>query len=427
MRKITFRGIIFIILLMLNITSHAQDDLIQGVTIHEDEAADGYIFFAPITSQTAYLIDYHGNVIREWVSEHSIFAAYSLGDGTVLMATRSGQGGGGTGHIEQRDWENNLIWEFDYPDLHHDIEVLPNGNLLMLAWERFPRDEILAMGLNPENLADQGTTNNRSEDYDGLFLDSIIEVNPSTNEIVWRWSVSDHLVQDYDSNAPNYGKVADFPRRINLNYSNQRLPFDRVHLNSLDYNVEHEQIAVVAHYYSEIWIIDHSLSTEETATEAGDLLYRFGNPQTYGQGTLVEQRLYLPHDAHWVNTSQMIVFNNGRRNLRPFSTIDRLILPEPQNYISDEGFAPTELQLLYSSEPPEDFFAMSLSGAELLPENHLLITDGPAGRIFEVDANGEIVWEYLQPFYQIPDTDSRAPIFKAHYFSADGIEFMNND
>lgn len=423
-----FRGMIILLsLLILVIAVRAQDELKYGVIVHEDTALDGYIFFAPISSQTAYLIDHDGRVIHRWTTDYHIFTAYLLPNGNVLMASTYDLGGGATGHIEERDWENNLVWEFDYPDLHHDMEMMPNGNILMLAWERFPKDEILARGLDPAKLPQKDPNLGVIVDYDGLFLDSVIEVNPATNEVVWRWAVSDHLVQDYDPNAPHYGKPSDFPRRIDLNYSWRRLPLDHIHLNSVSYNAERDQIVIVSHYYSEIWVIDHSLSTEEAATEAGDLLYRFGNPQTYEQGTEADRHLYLPHDAYWVNANQMMIFNNGQRNTRPFSTVEMLSLPETEHYLSADGFAATDVQVLYPTEPRPDFFARALSNAQLLPEEHMLISNGTDGRIFEVDANGKIVWDYLSPAYASSDPSTHLSVFRAYYYPKDYPAFAGKD
>ena len=50
------------------------------------------------------------------------------------------QNGGVGGQVEIYNWDGDLLWEYilsdnDYQH-HHDIEPLPNGNILVLAWER---------------------------------------------------------------------------------------------------------------------------------------------------------------------------------------------------------------------------------------------------------------------------------------------------
>ena len=50
------------------------------------------------------------------------------------------QNGGVGGEVEIYNWDGDLLWEYQVSDNtyqhHHDIEPLPNGNILILAWER---------------------------------------------------------------------------------------------------------------------------------------------------------------------------------------------------------------------------------------------------------------------------------------------------
>ena len=52
--------------------------------------------------------------------------------------------------------------------------------------------------------------------------------------------------------------------------------------------------------WCEFYIIDHGTTSEEAAGPAGDLLYRWGNPQTYGRGDDEDKVFYQQHDAHWI-------------------------------------------------------------------------------------------------------------------------------
>jgi hypothetical protein len=46
------------------------------------------------------------------------------------------------------------------------------------------------------------------------------------------------------------------------------------------------------------------------------------------------------------------------------------------------------------------FFSDYVSSAQRLPNGNTLIDEGAVGRLFEVTPDGEIVWEYISPFYQ---------------------------
>ncbi|MEM8909718.1 MAG: aryl-sulfate sulfotransferase, partial [Bacteroidota bacterium] len=186
------------------------------------------------------------------------------------------------------------------------------------------------------------------------------------------------------------------------------------HLNSIDYNAELDQIMLSSREFNEIWIIDHSTTTEEAAGhtggnsgKGGDLLYRWGNPQLYGQGTEADQTLFGQHDAHWVaadrpDAGKILLFNNGLgRPEGNFSTID--LLEPPINgggqYLKEPGiaFGPTTLAWQYQANPPTSFYEQRVSGAQQQPNGNMLICAGRGGQFFEVTPVGKTVWEYINP------------------------------
>ena len=137
--------IIYILLFIISLTSSlsAQEQTV-GVFVYEENVYDGYTLFSP--SKQTYLIDNCGNVINQWTSQYRPgLAVYLLEDGLLLRTNRVNNndvfsGGGIGGALEKLDWSSNVIWSYSYNSVnyhqHHDIEVLPNGNILILAWER---------------------------------------------------------------------------------------------------------------------------------------------------------------------------------------------------------------------------------------------------------------------------------------------------
>ena len=91
-------------------------------------------------------------------------------------------------------------WHFDYNQpnqylQHHDIEPLPNGNILLIAWDYKTDAEAVAAGRDP-NMISGGQ----------LLSDSVVEVQPTgpnSGTIVWAWYAFDHLVQDFDPVMPS--------------------------------------------------------------------------------------------------------------------------------------------------------------------------------------------------------------------------------
>jgi len=375
---------------------------------------DGQILFAPMWGTTTYLIDHDGTVNHTWSS--SYFPGVSvwwLGDGIILRSIRVGVGpgsGGAGGGVQKVQWDGTLLWDFRYNTdgylSHHDLKSLPNGNVLLIAWETKTRNEAIAAGRNPSYISNNG-----------FMPDHIIEVQPTgptSGDIVWEWHVWDHLIQDYDPSKDNYGVVEDHPELVDVNYASSHRS-DWMHTNSIDYNEEFDQIMISVPNFNEIWIIDHSTTTEEAAGhnggnsgKGGDILYRWGNPHAYRAGITSDQKFFSQHDASWIKEGcpgegNILVFNNGQN--RPgsdYSSVDEIIPPvnEYGEYYIEPGsaFGPDDPIWIYTSDPPSSFFAHHLCGAQRLPDGNTLICDGEGGEIFEVTPEGDDVWQYTNPY-----------------------------
>ncbi|MCD4687232.1 MAG: aryl-sulfate sulfotransferase [Anaerolineae bacterium] len=407
-----------------------------GPTVYSAAAFEGYTLFTPLSSTTTYLID-NAQLIHTWESSYRPGnAVYLLENGHLLRTgTVNSQvftTGGIGGVVEEYTWEGALVWRYEYATptahLHHDIERLPNGNLLMIAWEYIAVEDVLAAGRNPDLLpvpnnqapGAPGQTTNANDQ--GLWADHIIEVDPTTSTIVWEWHVWDHLVQDYDATLPTYGDPAAYPQLIDLNYIAGRVINDWNHSNAIDYNPDLDQIMLSVHSFSEIWIIDHSTTTAEAAGSRGDLLYRWGNPAAYG--TSGAQQLYVQHDTQWIapglpGAGNILIFNNGSRQQRPYSTVEEITPPlnADGSYTlnADGAYGPAAPSWTYTG----DFYAQNISGAQRLPNGNTLICDCPHGTFYEVTPAGSIVWQYVNPIATQRQDKSANEVFRAERYAPD--------
>ena len=430
-----------------------------GVVFCDEGASEGYTLFSPIPSNTTYLIDHEGRLVHTWASpgEHRpALSAYLLPDGDLLRtaniaasAVGNFSGGGTGGKLERISWDGELEWSWEYSSetfiSHHDVEPMPNGNILMIAWEERTEAEALQAGRNPEIASDSpGGQNN-------IWPDHIIEVEPVGNDsanIVWRWHAWDHLIQDYDPSKDNYGVVADHPERININYAggsgNAAGRADWMHCNGIDYNPVLDQIAISCRSMHEIYIIDHSTTTEEAAGstggnsgKGGDLLYRWGNPQVYHHGLSSNQQLFGQHDVNWIPeghpyAGSLSLFNNGNGRYPSYSSVEILSLQtnEAGNYTlqSNGTYGPNAPN--WSWNLGEAMYSGSISGVDMLPNGNMVVTHGTKGTLFEVDSNGEVVWTYINPVGPDGSYNQSEPVpagqragttanavFKAHHIS----------
>ena len=247
-----------------------------GLIQCNDNLSAGYTLFSPMSTTTSYLIDHDGREVHHWVSpggHRPGMSAYLLDDGSLLRASNIAQtavgnfsGGGTAGKVERISWEGDLLWSFEYSSTdyisHHDIEPMPNGNILMIAWEAKTEQEGLQAGRNPAIASDAPGGSN------GVWPDKIVEIQPNGTtggDVVWSWHAWDHLVQDYDPSKDNYGVVADHPELLDINFVDaagaQAGKADWMHCNGIDYNPILDQIALSCKNMNEIYIIDHSTTT----------------------------------------------------------------------------------------------------------------------------------------------------------------------
>lgn len=420
-----------------------------GLITNEPQAFQGYNLMSPLNSSRTYLFDMDGRVVRTWDSDCSpALCPYLLPNGHILRggsigveAQVFGPGPGVGGRVQEFTWEGESVWDFHFFNArqlpHHDLTPLPNGNVLMIVWDRKTADEALAAGRRPELTGDSH-----------LLVDSLLEIKPTgktSGEIVWQWHLWDHVVQDFDKTKPNYGNVAEHPELVNLNYGEDALaPIaatkdgadklksvgyiganttagrparanpDWTHCNGLAYNPDLDQIIISVHAFSEFWIVDHSTTTAEAAShkggrsgKGGDLLYRWGNPRAYRAGKKEDQTLFAQHNAHWIGKGlpgegHVLVFNNGTGRLDgSYSSVDEIVLPVDAKghyaYETGKPYGPDKATWSYTAPKKTDFYSFFISGAQRLPSGDTLICSGANGTIFEVTPEKEVVWKYVNP------------------------------
>ena len=385
--------------------------------------------------------------------------------------------GGLGGRIQELDWNGDVLWDFRWDSeaglSHHDIEILPNGNILLIAWDRTTRDAALAAGRDPELLA--------GDEFWSCGVYEIKPTYPEGGDVVWSWHTMDHLVQARDESLPNYGVPSLFPHRVDINGDFDDQPMsdeeeqeekdamaaigygggaddagetteaedreaaerkartkdaDWMHTNAIDYHAGLDQIVLSVRRFDEVWIIDHGITTEEAKGPKGDLLYRWGNPYAYGMGEWSQRSLFGQHHVQWIpegmlGAGNLILFNNGAKD-RQFSTIEEFWPPlrSDGTYAREEGkpWGPTETEWTYGSDDPEEFSSRFISGVQRLASGNTLVCSGAQGWVFELTPKGDIVWDWKNPYGARPDekeddmADFPSAIFRAERFAADSPE-----
>src|SRR5918996_72291 len=340
----------------------------------------GYTLTSNVRGYYANLIDMHGLVCHRWYSSEGIEYAYLLPNSNLLVRTNSPQDAGGAERIGgssaailELDWESNVVWAYRNPLLHHDYERLPNGNTLVLLWERMPAE--LAARVKGGLISDN--------DPAQMFGDVVKEITPDGRE-VYTWKSWEHLSVEEDIICP---------------LEERR---EWTHGNCL--NVTSEGDLLVSYRLTDtVGIVDKA---------TGEFRWKWGPREIYHQ-----------HHPTWLPNGRVLLFDNGTH--RPRSTYSRVVEVDPNT---------NQIEWEYLGQPPISFYSTNISSAERLPNGNTLICEGAPGRIFEVTPNQEIVWEYINPFFAAGGRvaggspgDQTNSVFRAHRYGPEHPALQGKD
>jgi hypothetical protein len=376
----------------------------SNITVYnQDQLTDDYVLISPFRGNSTFLMDRLGTVLQRWSSAESTLMGYLREDGSVVRSIVTGVDngitiGGKTGAIEIIDKDNNQIWKWTLDSsteaLHHDIALLPNGHILASVWVVKDRATCIANGRDPSTIV-----------ADRLVIDKVIEIEPVGTEqanIVWEWSLWDHLVQNFDTAQLNFGDASN-GSLFDINQSTEGENF--THVNGLDYIPSLDQIILNSRVLNEFIIIDHGITTAEAASntggrynKGGEILYRWGNPESYNSGTSLDRQLHDQHDATFVGNNSLsrgtfLVFDN--QDDPNFSTVKEISINVTADGVYDAipstGNSPASPTWSYSSD---EIYSARTSGAQRLTSGNTLITSTSGAIIREVNYENEVLWEF---------------------------------
>jgi hypothetical protein len=266
------------------------------------------------------------------------------------------------------------VWEYENPYLHHDFYRMDNGNTMVITWVRTP-DEVAAR-------VKGGVQGSEREGV--MWSDALCEMDTS-GEVVWEWRSHQYLEPNVDMICPIFSR-------------------DRWGQANSVCVMPDGNILLSFGYTDLIAIVDR---------KTDKIIWRWG-----GIGMLGMQ-----HNVTVLDNGNSLVFDNGRYRPRA-PDYTRVIEVNPKT---------NEVEWEYVDNPPQCFYASLIGGAQRLSNGNTLICDGPVGRFFEIDSRGEIVWEYVNPFYYDTSRFGRTNMtFRAYRYSPDfpglkgtGLEDVN--
>lgn len=349
----------------------------------------------------AHLIDLNGNSVHEWkdAAGHSTLidpalVGGQLGHVFVTLETTEGKGTDLVpGQVNKRitktigelDWDGKVVWRFGEKapsgaaQQHHDWARLPNGNTVVLANLVHP-----VKGFKQPQVLD----------------DVVYEVNPA-GEVVWKWIASEHL-----------NEFGFTPEQLKL-VRNASIA-DYLHVNNL-------KVVGPNHWYSagdQRFAPDNLIFDARNANfiaiierKTGKIVWRLGpnyKPVSEEQSLprnvprAVDQ-ISAQHDAHIIpeglpGAGNLLVFDNQGLAGYPTATVPRT----GGSRVLEIDPVKNEIVWQYTGEDsggaPWSFRSTHISAARRLPNGNTFIDEGQSGRLFQVTKEGEIVWEYINPY-----------------------------
>ena len=409
------------------------------------QAYDGYTLFTPMSvldsNATTYLMNNDYEFLHTWTHDQGPASMpYLLTDGSIIYPYRvpfpTMSAGGVGGGIQKQSWDGDILWEYEFSNEqyqhHHDVQPLPNGNILIIVWEKKTAQEAYDMG--------RETINNP---LNVMWSTAILELEPESGNIVWEWHIWDHTVQDVNSELSNFGIISEHPELFDINCGSvgndaggpQGANADWMHINAIHYNSILDQIVISSRTQNEIFILDHSTSSEEVSGHSGgnsgmggDFLYRWGNPENYGRGDESDRILSSQHSINWIPAGypgggNLILFNNFHED----NTSAVLEFSPPidgNNYaiIEGESFGPETWEWIYTG----DITTPMQGGAFRLPNGNTLITQTHTATVIEVDSEGNELWSFThegESSYWIARCEKYSPDYLGNLLLGD----MNSD
>jgi len=346
----------------------------HGVLVNDRaKAYKGYTLFAPLGCPDTWLIDMEGKAVHHWrMPERPGCYSRLLPSGNLLagcrtdMAKRIEAGApllsGFGGLIQELDWDGNVLWEHEDMFLHHDFCKMENGNVMVLKYIEIPKELAAKVKGGIAGTEDNGK----------MWGDVIQEITPD-GKVVWEWVAHEYLDPDRD-------KICPLCHRKEWTHANTCLV------------LENGDVFTCFRQTNMICIIDKK--TKEIKWEWGT-----------GMGELAH-----PHDPHPLANGNILIFDNGYH--RGGVEINASFVYEVD---------PKEKKIVwqYQADPMTDFYSGGCGSAQRLANGNTLICSTLEARIFEVTDKGQIVWEYVNPFYGKIEFGTINWMFRAYRYGPD--------
>ena len=243
------------------------------------------------------------------------------------------------GLLLEADWNGNILWRHEDTNHHHDARRTDSGGAIYLTVETMPVD-----------LAARVKGGTPGSEISHMWSDRLIKVD-ATGRLLWEWHAYEHLDPETDIITPG-------EPRHEWSHGNTVVPLGD------------DRVLVSFRNISTVLIIDNA---------SGEIICKVG------WDVIARQ-----HDPSMLPNGNVLIFDNGERRKNDVRVFSRVV-----------GINTSSNQIVweYSDHPCYNSYSPRISGARRLPNGNTLITEGMFGRMFQVTPAKEVVWEYINPYW----------------------------
>jgi hypothetical protein len=402
--------------LMSIVLSSAPSVYPTGTTIyHPDRTWSGYTVFITPESEGVIVIDMNGRVVKQWTGLSGVAGgpARVLPGGFVVAGTGGGAPNQESVALVQLDWDGKEVWRFDRTE---QVKT-PGGQTVWSArqhhdWQRpslaagyyAPGGQPMTSGertllLTHSNVTNPQVTDRRLED------DRLIEVS-GDGKVLWDWRASDH-VDEF-----GFSEEARSAIRRAIGFNSARDSYDWLHINAASYVGPNRWYDEGDARFAPDNVVISSRESNIIAIvgRSGRIVWRMGPDYRESDALRQVGQIIGQHNPHIIpkgltGAGNLLVFDNGGAagygSANPAAPDGRNAVRRGNSRVVEINPVTLAKVWEYSVAGVESyrFFSHYVSGAQRLLNGNTMITEGADGRLFEVTTNGEIVWEYVSPYF----------------------------
>src|SRR4029450_5154123 len=314
--------------------------------------------------------------------------------------------------LVQLDWDGKEVWRFDRTE-----QVKSQGG--QMVWSARQHHDWQRPGLaagyyapgmpaisNDRTLLLTHSNVTNSKVSDRRLEDDRLLGGAQDGKVLWDWRASDH------ADELGFSDEARAAIRQAIGFSSARDSYDWLHINAASYvgpnrwadegdaRFAPDNVIISSRESNIIAIVDRS----------GKIVWRMGPDYREPDSIRPLGQIIGQHNPHIIpkglaGAGNLLVFDNG--GAAGYGAANPAA-PDGRNSVRRGNSRVVEVNPVtfakiweYSVAGVESyrFFSHYVSGAQRLPNGNTMITEGADGRVFEVTTTGEIVWEYVSPYF----------------------------